>query len=131
MKSLVGMLLAIEEGVGKWVFIVLGPFRMALFPERWYAGRHPLSSLLWSYLRGDPCRSLERKHSVTGGNPTSVVSSEPLHGGSSNEWVTGPAEVRGLLPRCFVSIVRRTKVPPQGFSEDRTGPSACHFSTLE
>jgi len=29
-----------------------------------------------------------------GGDPTSVVFSAPLHGGSLDEWVPGPAEVR-------------------------------------
>jgi hypothetical protein len=33
------------------------------------------------------------KHSVTGGDPTSVVFSVPLHGGSSEEWVAGRMEL--------------------------------------
>ena len=37
----------IEEGVNKLVFIVLGPFRMALFPELWNAGHHRLDNLPW------------------------------------------------------------------------------------
>jgi len=32
----------------KMVFIVLGPFRMALFPQLWNAGRHRLDNLLGS-----------------------------------------------------------------------------------
>ena len=36
--------LRISEGVKKKVFIVLGPFRMALFPELWNAGRHRLDN---------------------------------------------------------------------------------------
>jgi len=36
----------------------------------------------------------------------------------------------GLPPRRFVSAVRRAKVPPQGFSEARTGPYAHHFTSL-
>ncbi len=34
-----------EEGVRKLVFIILGPFRMALFPKLWNAGRHRLDNL--------------------------------------------------------------------------------------
>ena len=34
------------------------------------------------------------------------------------------------LARLFISAVRKKMVPPQGFSEDRTGLSACHFSTV-
>jgi hypothetical protein len=32
-----------------------------------------------------------------------------------------------FLSGCFASVVRNVKVPPQGFSEDHTGQSACHF----
>jgi len=39
-------------------------------------------------------------------------------------------ESASLLPGCFVSAVKQAVVPPQGFSEDRTGPSACHFPRL-
>jgi hypothetical protein len=44
------------------------------------------------------------KHSVMGGDPTSVVFSAPLHGGSPDEWVTEPRELRdhgqvGWTPR--------------------------------
>ena len=35
------------EGVKKFVSIVLGPFRMALSPELWNAGRHRLDYLSW------------------------------------------------------------------------------------
>jgi hypothetical protein len=35
------------EGVKKLVYIVLGPFRMALFPELWNAGRHKLDNFSW------------------------------------------------------------------------------------
>ena len=35
------------EGVKKLVSIVLGPFRMALSPELWNAGRHRLDYLSW------------------------------------------------------------------------------------
>jgi len=35
-----------------------------------------------------------RKHSVVGGDPVSGVFSAPLHGGSSEEWVTGFVGVR-------------------------------------
>jgi hypothetical protein len=35
------------------------------------------------------------------------------------------------LPEQFVSAVRQAKVPPQGFSEDRTGLFAHHFTTHE
>ena len=33
------------------------------------------------------------KHSITGGDPTSVVFSAPLHGGSLDGWLTGFAEM--------------------------------------
>jgi hypothetical protein len=36
-----------SESVKKLVFIVHGPFRMALFPELWNAGRHRLDNLPW------------------------------------------------------------------------------------
>ena len=36
----------------------------------------------------------DSKHSVTGGDPTSVVFSGPLYGGSPDEWVTGLAELQ-------------------------------------
>jgi hypothetical protein len=39
-------------------------------------------------------------------------------------------EAARSLPKCFFSAVRQAKVPPQGFSEDRTGPPACHFPAL-
>jgi hypothetical protein len=36
-----------SEGMNKLLFIVLGPFRMALFPELWNAERHKLDYLSW------------------------------------------------------------------------------------
>jgi hypothetical protein len=38
--------------------------------------------------------SIPGNHSVTGGGRVSVVFSEPLHGGSPKEWVTGLWELR-------------------------------------
>jgi len=38
--------------------------------------------------------------------------------------------VEKSLPEYFVSAVRPAKVPPQDFSEGRTGPSAYHFSAF-
>ena len=93
-----------------------------------------------------------RKHSVTGGDPTRVVFSGPLDGGSPDEWVTGLTELRdrfqgsSFLPldrqRCRPAFAEApalrkasgggaTRRQAQGFSEDHPGPSACHFSTLD
>ena len=86
--------------------------------------------------------SIPGNHSVTGGGRVSVVFSEPLHGGSPKEWVTGLWELRDRFQgvsflqlnseRCrpaFAEAASRRQA--QGFSADRTGPSAHHFATLE
>ena len=72
------------------------------------------------------------KHSVSRGDLTSVVFSEPLHGGSPDEWLTELAEMGDRFQDSPFPQLRQAKVPPQGFSEDRTSPSACmSFSTLD
>jgi len=68
---------------------------------------------------------------VTSGDRVSVVFFEPLYGGSPEEWVTGLTELRGRFLSSSIPVVRQAKVPPQGFSEDYTGPSACHFSAFD
>ena len=58
----------------------------------------------------------------------SVVFSEPLHGGSSEEWVTGLTEVRDRF-QGGIGPAQPTGRQAQGFSEDHTGSSASHSST--
>ena len=70
------------------------------------------------------------KHAVIGGGRASVVFSAPLHGGSSEEWVTRPTELQERFQGNPIPTIRRANVPPQGFSEDHTGPPACHFATF-
>jgi hypothetical protein len=41
-----------------------------------------------------------------------------------------PCRATRSLPRRFISAVRQSTVPPQGFSEDHTGPFASHFFTF-
>ena len=82
------------------------------------------------------------KHSVTGGDPTSVIFSVPLHGGSPEEWVAGRMELPGRFQgssslqldkqRCRPAFAEAaTRRQAQGFSEDHTGPPACHFCILD
>jgi len=77
------------------------------------------------------------KHSVTSGDPTSVVFSAPLHGGSLDGWVTGLAEARDRFKvfRFCRGTNKGAALPTgrqaQGFSEDHTGPFACYFSTFD
>ena len=73
---------------------------------------------------------LDGKHSVTGGDPTRVVFSGPLYGGSPDEWVTGLTELRDRF-QGGKGPALPTGRQAQGFSKVRTGPSACHFSTLD
>ena len=68
--------------------------------------------------------------SVTGGDLLRVVFFAPLNGGFLHGWITGLAGMRDPLRKCF-SAVKQKKVPPQGFSEDHTGPFACHLSTFD
>jgi hypothetical protein len=80
--------------------------------------------------------------SVMGGDPTRAVFSEPLHGGTPDEWVTGLAELQGRFQGSSSPQLGRQRFRPafaeaatrrqaQGFSADRTGPSVCYFSTLD
>jgi len=65
-----------------------------------------------------------------GGDPTSVVFSAPLNGGSLDEWVTGLAELRDRF-QGDKGPALPTGRQAQGFSEDRTGQSAYYFYTLD
>ncbi len=72
-----------------------------------------------------------RNPSVTGGDRASVVLSEPLNGGSPEVRVTGPERRQERFREDSLSGVNPSKVPPHGFSENRTGPAADHLTTLD
>jgi hypothetical protein len=60
-----------------------------------------------------------------------MVLSEPLHGGSPEEWVTKLMELQEGSKESSVPGVNRIKVPPHGFSEDHAGPADRSFVHLD
>jgi len=74
---------------------------------------------------GDKPPGLFFKQSVTGGDPAGVVFSAPLNGGSSDEWVTGLAELGDRFQGSSFLELDRLKVLPclrrGGYAQAGTG----------